>query len=217
VFIAVSDPASAGVGASLARPGGNITGFSSTDPRMVDKWYEILKGIAPQITKVLILFNPNTAPYALYEKRLKAVAPSFALEPVPAPVQTPAEIEGTLARAGESGGYHGGWGMISMPDSFLWVHRRQVADLAAHHRVPAIYPLRPHAVSGGLISYGADFRDLHERAASYVHRILQGEKPSELPVQSPVKFETIVNLKAAQALGVTLPDAVMAQADEVIE
>jgi putative tryptophan/tyrosine transport system substrate-binding protein len=107
--------------------------------------------------------------------------------------------------------------MISVPDSFLWVHRHHVSDLAARHRVPAVYPLRAHALSGGLISYGADFTELHARAASYIDRILKGEKPGELPVQAPVKFETVVNLKAATALGLALPDAVLVQADEVID
>jgi putative ABC transport system substrate-binding protein len=217
VFIGVSDPISDGVVASLARPGGNITGFISTEPKMVDKWYELLKAIAPQVTRALILFNPKTAPYGLYEERLRTAAPSFGLEAVPAPVQTPADIEGALSQAGESGGYGGGWGMVSMPDSFLWVHRDRLSDLAARHRVPAVYPLRAHAMSGGLISYGMDFRDLHGRAANYVDRILKGEKPGELPVQAPVNFETAVNLKAAKVLGLEVPDSVLAQADEVIE
>jgi putative ABC transport system substrate-binding protein len=213
VFIGVSDPVRDGFVASLARPGGNITGFSSTEPGMVDKWYELLKSVAPQITKVLILFNPNTAPHSLYLERLKAAAPSFGLEAVPAPVQTSADIEGALARGGDNGS----WGMVSMPDSFLWFHRQQVSDLAAQHRVPAVYPLRAHATSGGLISYGIDFPDLWARAATYIDRILRGEKPSDLPVQGPVTFETVVNFKAAKALGLVVPDAVLAQADEVIE
>ncbi|MBL0407877.1 ABC transporter substrate-binding protein [Microvirga aerilata] len=213
VFIGVSDPVRDGFVASLARPSGNITGFSSTEPSMVDKWYELLKGIAPQTAKALILFNPNTAPQSLYLERLKATAPSFGLEAIPAPVQTSADIESALSRvSGDEG-----WGMVSMPDSFLWVHRQQVSNLAAQHRVPAIYPLRAHATSGGLISYGVDFVDLWARAATYIDRILKGERPSDLSVQRPVTFETVVNLKAAKALGLVVPDAVLVQADEIIE
>jgi putative ABC transport system substrate-binding protein len=213
VFMGVSDPVRDGFVASLAQPGGNITGFSTTEPGMVDKWYELLKGVAPETTTALILFNPNTAPHSLYLERLKAAAPSFGLEATPAPVQTSADIEGALSRV--SGDV--GWGMISMPGSFLWFYRQQVSNLAAQHRVPAVYPLRAHATSGGLISYGADFPDLWARAATYIDRILKGEKPSDLPVQGPVTFETVVNLQAAKALGLVVPDTVLVQADEIIE
>ena len=213
VFMGVSDPVRDGFVSSLAKPGGNVTGFSSTEPGMTAKWYQLLKGVAPRVTKVLILYNPNTAPHSLYLEPLKAQAPSFGFEAVSAPVQTRADIEAILARDGENGG----WGMISMPDSFLWFHRQQIADLAARYRVPAVYPLRIHVLSGGLISYGADFADLWARAPTYVDRILRGEKPSDLPVQQPAKFETTINLKVARALGLEVPHLIAAQADEVIE
>jgi putative ABC transport system substrate-binding protein len=213
VFMGVSDPVRDGFVSSLAKPGGNVTGFSSTEPGMTAKWYQLLKGVAPRVTKVLILYNPNTAPHSLYLEPLKAQAPSFGFEAVSAPVQTRADIEATLTRDGENGG----WGMISMPDSFLWFHRQQIADLAARYRIPAVYPLRIHVLSGGLISYGADFADLWARAPTYVDRILRGEKPSDLPVQQPAKFETTINLKVARALGLEVPHLIAAQADEVIE
>jgi putative ABC transport system substrate-binding protein len=213
VFIGVSDPVSDGFVTSLAKPGGNITGLSSTEPKMTSKWYEILKATAPQVRRVLILFNPNTAPHSLYLEPLKAEAPSFGFEAVPAPVQTNAEIGGALSRAGDSKD----WGMVAMPDSFLWFHRQHIADLAARYRLPAVYALRAHVASGGLISYGYDQLDLFTRAASYVDRIFRGEKPSDLPVQQPVKFETAINLKAAKALGLEIPDSLLVQADEVIE
>jgi putative ABC transport system substrate-binding protein len=180
---------------------------------MVEKWYEILKSVTPQATKALILYNPNTAPHSLYLERLKNTAPSFGLEAVSRSVQTSADIETTLSQAHDSGR----WGMISMPDSFLWFHRQLIADLAARHRIPAVYPLRAHVTSGGLISYGADFVDLWARAATYIDRILKGEKPANLPVQAPVTFETVVNLKTARALGIDVPDLLLAQADEIIE
>jgi putative ABC transport system substrate-binding protein len=213
VFINVSDPVRDGFVASLARPGGNITGVSSTEPAMTGKWYELLKAIAPQTTRALILFNPNTAPHSLYLEPLKTEAPSFRLEAVPAPVLTRADIEGALAQASGSAG----WGMISLPDSFLWFHRQLIADLAAQHRIPAVYPLRAHALSGGLVSYGADFVDQWARAASYIDRILKGERAADLPIQTPVKFETIVNLRTARALGLQVPDLLLAGADEIIE
>ncbi len=213
LFMNVSDPVRAGLVASLGRPGGNITGFTTYEPTMTGKWLELLKAVAPHLSKVLILFNPNTAPHHLYTEPLKAGAPSFGLEAVPAPVQTSADIEVALARTDESGG----WGMVALPDPFLYVHRDQISNLAARYRVPAVYPYRYHVTNGGLISHGVDQIDQYAQAATYVDRILRGEKPGDLPVQAPVKFETIINLKVARALGLEVPDTILAQADEVIE
>jgi putative ABC transport system substrate-binding protein len=144
---------------------------------------------------------------------LKSSASTFGLEAVPAPVRTSAEIEAALAPVGG----RGGWGLVAMPDSFLFVHRDQVSALAARQGLPAVYALRSHVASGGLISYGVDVVDQYARAATYVDRILRGEKPSSLPVQLPIKFETAVNLRTAKALGIEVPDALLIQADEVIE
>ncbi len=213
LFIGVSDPVSDGFVASLAQPGGNITGFASTEPRMAFKWYELLRAVAPRTTRTLVLFNPDTAPHSLYMEPLKSSASTFGLEAVPAPVRTSAEIEAALAPVGG----RGGWGLVAMPDSFLFVHRGQVAAMAARQGLPAVYALRSHVASGGLISYGVDVLDQYARAATYVDRILRGEKPSNLPVQLPTKFETAVNLRTAKALGIEVPDALLIQADEVIE
>jgi putative ABC transport system substrate-binding protein len=213
VFITVSDPVGDGFVASLAQPGGNITGFASTDPQMTGKWYELLKAIAPHVSKVLILFNPTTAPHSLYLEPLEQQAPSFGLEAVPAPVQTSAAIEAAMAMVKDGAS----WGVLTMPDSFLFIHRDQIANLAARHRVAAIHALRAHVASGGLISYGVDVLAQYAQAAAYIDRLLKGEKPSSLPVQLPNTFETVVNLKTAKALGLEIPASILAQADEIIE
>jgi putative ABC transport system substrate-binding protein len=213
VFISVSDPVNDGFVASLAQPGGNITGFASTEPQMAGKWYELLKAVAPHITQALILFNPNTAPHSLYMEPLTALAPSFGLKAVPSPVQSAADIEAAFA-ALEG---RAGWGVVAMPDSFLFIHRDKISNLAALRRVPAVFALRSHVASGGLISYGVDVLDQYARAATYIDRILKGEKPSNLPVQLPTEFETAINLKAAKALGLEVPGSILAQADEVLE
>jgi putative ABC transport system substrate-binding protein len=209
----VSDPVRAGLVASLGRPGGNITGFTTYEPTMAGKWLELLKAVAPYLSKVLILFNPDTAPHHLYMEPLKVGAPSLGLEAVPAPVQTSADIEVALTRIGESRE----WGMVALPDPFLYVHRDHISYLAARYRVPSVYPYGYHVTNGGLISHGVDQIDQYAQAAAYIDRILRGEKPGDLPVQAPVKFETIINLKAARALGLEVPDTILAQADEVIE
>jgi putative ABC transport system substrate-binding protein len=180
---------------------------------MASKWYELLKAIAPRVTQVIILFNPNTAPHSLYMEHLKTSALSFGLEAVPAPAQTSADLEAALSRIGESGS----WGMVAIPDSFLFFHRNLVSELAARYRVPAVYPFRYHVTSGGLVSYGVDQTDQFARAATYIDRILKGEKPADLPVQGPAKFETVINLKTAKALELDVPDSLLAGADEIIE
>ncbi len=176
----VSDPIGQGFVASLARPGGNITGFTSIEPTMAGKWVELLKEIAPLVARVAFLFNPATAPYAEYFLNpFKAAAPSFGVEAIAAPVRDTSELESVgAAQAREPNS-----GLIVMPDSFLDVHRAEVTSLAARYRLPAVYPFRQFPEVGGLLSYGNDQLDNYRRAAVYVDRILKGAKPSELPVQ----------------------------------
>jgi ABC-type uncharacterized transport system substrate-binding protein len=214
VFVQVVDPVGSRFVASLARPGGNVTGFINLEPTMAGKWLELLKEIAPRVERVAILFNPTTAPFAEYFLNpFKAAAPSFAVEAIAAPVHDASEIEAVVAaQAREPNG-----GLIVMPDSFLTAHRAEVTSLAARHRLPAVYPFRMYAEGGGLLSYGNDFLDQYRRAASYVDRILKGANPNELPVQAPVKFELVINLKTAKALGLDVPSQLQQRADEVIE
>ena len=214
IFVNVVDPVGSGFVANFPRPGGNVTGFISLEPTIAGKWLELLKEIEPHIAKVAFLFNPATASYAeYYLTPFKAAAPSFAVEAISAPVRDTSELESVVAAF--SGGPNGG--LIVMPDSFLIAHRAAVTSLAARHRLPAVYPFRYFTEVGGLLSYGSDQIDNYRRAASYADRILKGEKPSELPVQGPVKFEMTINLKTAKALNVEMPPKLLALADEVIE
>jgi putative ABC transport system substrate-binding protein len=214
VFATVSDPVGSGFVASFPRPGGNVTGFTSIEPTMAGKWLELLKEIAPRVAWVAFLFNPVTAPYAEYFLTpLKAAAPSFGVEAIAAPVRDTSELESVVvAQAREPNS-----GLIVTPDSFMDVHRAEVTSLAARYRLPAVYPFRQFPEVGGLISYGNDQLDNYRRAAIYVDRILRGAKPSELPVQAPVKFELVINLKSAKALGLEVPVQLQQRADEVIE
>jgi putative ABC transport system substrate-binding protein len=214
VFAQVVDPIGSRFVASLARPGGNATGFVNLEPTMAGKWLELLKEIAPRVKRVAILFNPTTAPFAEYFLNpFKAAAPSFAVEATAAPVHDASAIEAVVAAlAREPNG-----GLIVMPDSFLNAHRAEVTSLAARHRLPAVYPFRMFAEGGGLLSYGNDVLDQYRRAATYVDRILKGAKPSELPVQAPVKFELVINLKTARALDLDVPVQLQQRADEIIE
>src|SRR5262245_17684713 len=214
VFAIVADPIGSGFVANFARPGGNVMGFIFTEPTMAGKWLELLKGMAPRVARVAMLFNPVSAPYAEYWLApLKAAAPSFAVAATPAPVRDRSELESIVAaQAGEPNG-----GLIVMPDSFTDTHRVEITALAARHRLPAVYPFRFFAEVGGLLSYGVDRTDNFRRAATYVDRILRGEKAAELPVQAPAKYELVINLKTAKELGLTVPDTLLARADEVIE
>jgi putative ABC transport system substrate-binding protein len=214
IFVNIADPVSSGLVASLARPGGNATGFTNMEGTMAGKWLELLKQIAPHVTHVAFLFNPATATYAeYYLSPYKTAAPSFGLEATAAPVRDASELDSVVAaQAREPNG-----GLIVMPETFATVHRAEITSLAARHRLPAVYPFRVFAEVGGLLSYGHDLVDNYRRAALYVDRILKGTKPSELPVQVPVKFELVINLKAATALGLIVPPALLARADEVIE
>jgi ABC-type uncharacterized transport system substrate-binding protein len=214
LFVQVVDPVGSGFVASYPRPGGSITGFTNIEPTMPGKWLELLKEIAPRVKRVGFLFNPTTTPYAdYYLKPFKAVAPSFAVEAIVVPFSSVSELERTLAaQAREPNG-----GLISMPDSFVNAHHAEIISLAAQHRLPAVYPYRFFAEGGGLMSYGNDVTDNFRRAATYADRILRGAKPSELPVQAPVKFELLINLKTAKALGLDVPAQLQQRADEVIE
>jgi putative ABC transport system substrate-binding protein len=214
IFVTVADPVGSGFVAGFPRPGGNVTGFTTMEPTMPGKWLELLKEIAPRVARVAMPFNPATATYAeIYLNPLKAAAASFAVEAIAAPVHDTSELEAVVAaHAREPNG-----GLIVMPDSFLNVHRAEVTSLAARYRLPAVYQYRYYTELGGLMSYGNDPLDNCRRAASYADRILKGEKPSALPVQAPVKFELVINLKTAKALGLDVPLFLQQRADEVIE
>jgi putative ABC transport system substrate-binding protein len=214
VFAAVSDPLGSGFVASFPRPGGNVTGFMNIEPTMASKWLELLKEIAPRVARVGLLFNPATAPYAEnWLNPFKTAAASFGVQGIAAPVHGTSELEAVVsAQASEPNG-----GLIVMPDTFTTAHRAQIAALAARHRLPAAYPFRFFAESGGLLSYGTDLVHDFRRTAIYADRILKGAKPSELPVQGPVTFELVINLRTAKALGLDVPPMLLARADEVIE
>jgi putative ABC transport system substrate-binding protein len=214
IFAVVSDPIGSGFVASYAQPGGNVTGFTNFEPTMAGKWLELLREIVPRVERVAFLFNPGTAPYAeYYLNAFKAAAASFAMEATVAHVRNTSELASVVAaQAREPNG-----SLIVMPDSFTAAHRAEITSLAARHRLPAVYPFRYFAEVGGLVSYGNDVFDNYRRAASYADRILKGAKPSELPVQAPVKFELVINLKTAKALGLDVPMHLQQRADEVIE
>jgi putative tryptophan/tyrosine transport system substrate-binding protein len=216
IFVQVADPIGSGFTANLAHPGGNITGFQSFEPSMGGKWAEMLKEIAPGTTTVAYLFNPKTAPYArtgYFQAPFDAAAASLGIKLSANPIDSPRELESAITALGRD---HGG-GLIVIPDSFNIVNREQIITLAANHRVPTIYPYLFAVREGGLISYGVNQVDLFHRAASYVDRILKGAKPADLPVQTPTKFESAINLKTAKALGLTVPDKLIAVVDEIIE
>ena len=216
VFAAVADPVGSGFVASLPRPGGNITGFGSLETgSMASKWLELLTGIAPGIKRAVMMFNPETAPYikSYVLPSFEAAARSLRVAPFAAPVHSDAEIEMVITElAREPGG-----GLLGMPDNFVEIHRALIISLAARNNVPAVYQTPVIARDGGLLSYGAYFRDIFHRAARYVDSILRGAKPSELPVQLPTKYLMVINLKTAMALGLTVPPSILLSADEVIE
>jgi putative tryptophan/tyrosine transport system substrate-binding protein len=214
VFVVVSDPVGSGFVASFPQPGGNVTGFTNIEPTMAGKWLELLKEIAPSVARVALLFNPATAPYAeYYLGPFKAAAASLALEMIAAPVRDTSELESAIAaQAGAPNG-----GVVVMTDSFLVAHRAEITSLASRYRLPAVYPFRFFVELGGLLSYGNDLFDSFRRAATYADRILKGATPNELPVQAPVKFELVINLKTAKALGLDVSPLLQQRADEVIE
>jgi putative tryptophan/tyrosine transport system substrate-binding protein len=213
VFVSVSDPVSDGFVTSISKPGGNITGFSTYEPSMGGKWVQFLKLVAPDVVRIAVIFNPETAAHSLYLPSLESVAPSFGVKIVSAPVRDPSEIEALFSSLGrERGG-----GLVTIPDSFTVVHRAMITQLAERHRLPAIYPLLPFARSGGLLTYGTDTVGQYRQVASYIDRILKGERPTDLPVVQPTKLTLVINLKTAKAIGISVPDTLLALADEVIE
>jgi putative ABC transport system substrate-binding protein len=213
VFVQVVDPVGAGLVASLAQPGGNATGFTNSEFGIAAKWVELLKEIAPGVTRVAVLRDAASSSGIGQFGAIQSVAPSFGMELTPVGVSDAGEIERAVtAFARASNG-----GLIVTPVTLSIVHRDLIITLAARHRLPAVYGLRPFVTSGGLISYASDTISPYRRAASYVDRILKGEKPANLPVQSPTKYELVINLKTAKALGLDLPATVLARADEVIE
>jgi putative tryptophan/tyrosine transport system substrate-binding protein len=213
IFISVTDPVASGFVASFARPGGNITGFTSEEPSIAGKWLTILKEIAPAIATVMVLYYPENPNWEEHWRTIEAAAPAIGVRVSAAPVADAGEIVPRI----ESFAQEPAAGMVVVPSGLMTANRNTIAALAARHRLPAVYAHTYYATSGGLISYGSDNNDLFRRAAEYVDRILRGAKPADLPVQAPTKFELAINLKAARALGLTVPNTLLVAATEVIE
>ena len=216
VFAQVSDPVGSGFFASLARPGGNVTGFTNIniESSIGGKWLELVKEVAPAVRRVAIIYNPATSPFANYYLRpFETAGPAYGVQASAAAVDSDVDIDNALAAlAREPRG-----GFAVLPDTFTGIHREQIVSLAARYRLPAVYPFRWFAEIGGLLSYGIDSDDMFRRAGSYVDRVLKGAKPADLPVQAPTKYELVINLKTAKALGLDVPSSLLARADEVIE
>ena len=214
VFVGVADPVGSGLIPSLARPAGNLTGFTAFEPAIVTKWLSLLKEIAPTLQSVALLFNIETAPSAeQFWRAFATAAPTFAVEPIRMQVRDAPEIE--RAMEGLANSRNGG--LLSVPEFTVTRYRELIVGLTARHRLPAVSPYRYFPAPGGLASYGIDVNDMWRRAASYVNRILKGAKPADLPVQAPTKFELVLNRKTATALGLTFPHTLLVTADEVIE
>jgi putative ABC transport system substrate-binding protein len=212
VFVNANDPIGSGFVASIARPGGNITGFVSFEPAMVGKWLQTLKEIAPDVARVALVYNPQTHT-GMFFQSTEAAARSLTVETIRLPFSDAAEIERALGDfAREPNG-----GLLVLPDNSTNLHRDLICALAAQHRLPAIYPHRRFITSGALTYYGADPKDMHRKLAEYIDRILKGAKAADLPVQIPTRFELVINVKAANALGLTISPTLLARADEVIE
>jgi len=213
IFVQVVDPVGESYVASLARPGGNVTGFTHFEHAIAGKWMQLLKDIAPRVNKVAVVWNPNNVSVNGFMRWIWVDAPSSGLEPIEVHVRNAADIETAIARLSQTPNV----GLIVPPDFTTVVNRAPLIALAARHNLPAIYPFRLFADADGLISYGINLRQMYGRAASYFHRVLQGEAPGELPVQAPDRYELVVNLKAAKALGLEVPDNLIAIADDLIE
>jgi putative ABC transport system substrate-binding protein len=213
VFVQVGDPVAAGFVESFARPGGNTTGFTPSEFSMSAKWLELLKEVAPRVTRAIILRDPANLSGIGQFSVMQSVASSLGVELSPAGVSGVSEIERAITAAGQKPNT----GLIVLPGSLTLLHRKSIIAQAAHHRLPAVYPYRYHVTDGGLISYGPDSIEQYRRAGGYVDRILKGEKPGDLPVQAPTKYELVINLKTAKALELEAPPSLLARADEVIE
>jgi putative ABC transport system substrate-binding protein len=214
IFGNLTDPVGSGFVESLAKPGGNVTGFVNVEPAMTGRWLELLKTVAPHVTRVAALFNPDAAPYiGSYLDAFKAAAVSFAVTATAAPVRGRSELEPVIAvQARDPNG-----GLMVMPDGFMFAFQSEVTALAARYRIPATYFFRSFAEQGGLLSYANDIVDNYRRAATYADIILKGGKPGALAVQSPTKFELVINRKTAMTLNLQIPDKLLALADQVIE
>jgi putative ABC transport system substrate-binding protein len=213
VFVQVSDPTGAGVIATLARPGGNITGVLLYEDSIVGKWLGMLKEIAPRLRRAALVGNPKGFPYNYFLRTAQSIAPSLSIEMVPTPVATAGDMERSiqsLARVSDTG-------LLAPPDNTVAEHRDLIIRLAAQNRLPAVYSARNFVTSGGLMSYGTDLLNQYRQAAFYVDRILRGAKPTDLPVEMPTKYETVLNLRTAKALGIDVPPTLLVRADEVIE
>lgn len=213
VFTGLADPIADGIVASYANPSGNFTGFVSFSAAIAGKWLQLLKEVAPSAAQITVLYNPDTAPYAIFYPVMEAIAPSLGMTLIRTPVRDKEAIESAIGGlSAASGG-----ALAIMPDVFMLLHGKTIFDLAISRRLPSVSPLRQFVVSGSLISYGSNFDKLFRQAASYADRILRGEKPNKLPVQEPTEYELIVNLKTAKAIGLTVPETLLGRADEVIE
>ena len=217
VFVGISDPVRSEFVESFSRPGGNITGFTIYETTLGGKWLQLLHELAPSLKGVAMLFNPETANAGasggVYLQSIEAAAHAMGVELIVAPVHSPNDIDAALAAISQEPG----GGLIVLPNAFTVVNRARIVAQAARFRLPAIYPSVAFVQAGGLASYGVELPDLFRRAASYVDRVLKGEKPADLPVQAPIKYQLVINLKTAKALGLTVPPMLLANADEVIE
>jgi len=213
VFVSVSDPIGSGFAASLARPGGNITGILQFEAGITGKWLAMLKEIAPRLARAALLGNPKTTAYDYFLQAAEATAPSLAIEVVPGRVETAADIERVIVDLSHGANS----GLFLPPDTTTAVHRDFIIALASRYRLPSVYSIRFFVAAGGLMSYGIDQVEVFQYAASYVDRILRGANPADLPVEAPTKYETILNLKTAKALGLDVPPSLLVRADEVIE
>jgi putative ABC transport system substrate-binding protein len=213
VFVFVGDPVASGYVTNLARPGGNTTGFSALDSAVGGKWLELLKEIAPHVNRVAVILHPETPPNVGFLRAAEAAAPSFGVKVIAIGVHSAAEIEDPVTKfAAEANG-----GLIIAPHAVTLVNRNLIIELAARYRLPAVYGFRIFATSGGLLSYGTNPRDQFRRGASYVDRILKGEKPGDLPVQNPIEYQLVINLKTAKELGLDVPPLLQQRADELLE
>jgi putative ABC transport system substrate-binding protein len=215
VFVSVADPVGSGFVTSMARPAGNMTGFTIFPATITSKYLSMLKEMVPQLVRVAILYNPDTAPATgtFFLAPFINAGKEFKVQPITAQVRNPAEIESAIAKLGSEPNS----GLIVMPDNFTAVHRKLIISSAAQFRIPTIYPYRYFAEEGGLLSEGANTSDLFSRVAKYVSRVLRGARPADLPVQAPTKFELVINLRTAKALGIVIPKMLLAGADRVIE
>jgi putative ABC transport system substrate-binding protein len=213
VFAGLTDPVEEGFVQNMARPGGNITGFTNFETSLIGKLLELLKEISPRTTRVALVQTPDDPAEAARMRYFETAAAAMNVRPISAPLRAPTDIEGVIASLGRDAN----GGLVVMPSATVIVHRHEIIAAAARHRVPAIYPFRLFVNGGGLLFYGSDILDLTRRSAGYIDRIFKGEKPSDLPVQAPTKFELVINLKTAKALGLDVPWFLQQRADEVIE